>query len=159
MGYNGNAGKLIINTPETKEKQKASFKKYLNNRTTEEIKTQNEKRANTITKRSNKEIDLIRQKLSEAGKKFWNSMTGEEKKNFLDYRGKCKSDAYKLQPEEYKQAIRSKIKISMCKKRYRSPKGIFNSTVDGGRVEEISPALFNHRCKSKHYPEWEILSP
>jgi hypothetical protein len=157
VGYNGNAGKVIINTPDTKKKQKASFKRYLDNRTKEEIKKQNEKRANTIAKRSTEEIELIKQKLSAAGNKLWNSMNKEEKKRFLDYRGKRKSDTYKSQTEEYKQAIRNKIKNSMCKKQYKSPKGIFNSTVDGGRAEDISPALFNHRCKSKHYPEWEIL--
>lgn len=157
-GYNGNAGKVIVNTPETRERQKASFTKYLNNRTGEEIKRQNDKRAKTVSKRSNEEIEFIKQKLSAAGKKFWNSMTEEKKNKFLEYRGKCKSDAYKAQSEEYKQIIRNRIKLSMCKKQYKSPKGVFSSTVDGGRAEGISSALFNHRCKSKHYPEWEILS-
>jgi len=158
LGYNGNAGRVILITEETKQKQKKSFRKYLSQRTDSDIHKQNNKRAETRSKRSDEEIEMTCKKLSAAGKKFWSNLTLEDKREFLNNRGKAKSQSYQSQSEEYKQNIRDKIKKSMCKKRYKSPLGIFCSTVDGGKAEGISPALFNHRCKSNHWPEWSILS-
>lgn len=158
-GYNGNAGKLIIITEEAKQRRNKSFRNYLNKRTDNDIHIQNNKRAETRSKRSAEELQITSKKLSAAGKKFWNNLTIEEKREFLNNRGKAKSKSYQSQTEDYKQNIRNKIKKTMCKKRYKTPSGIFCSTVDGGKAEGISPALFNHRCKSKHWPEWEILSP
>lgn len=157
IGYNGNAGKFIIKTEITEAKKKESFRKYLDNRSIEDIARLNEKIAKTRAKRTIEEIEVTSKKLSAAGKKFWNSLDETNKESFLKRRGKAKSKAYHQQSEDYKQAIRDKIKSSMCKKQYSSPFGVYNSTVDGGRAESISPALFNHRCKSIHYPDYCIL--
>jgi len=157
-GYNGNAGKVIVRTEETEIKRKKSFNKYLNSRTQEEVDAANEKRAATRAKRSKEEIAKTSDKLSAASKKHWSGMNEEQRQQFLEKRADAKSKAYQSQPEEYKQAIRDKIRKTMCKNRYKSPAGIFDSTVEGGRAEGISPALFNYRCKSKRYTEWEILA-
>jgi hypothetical protein len=157
-GYNGNAGKVIVRTDETAAKRKISITRYLNNRTEADIKLQNEKRARTVAMRSKEEVELIKQKLSSSSKKFWDNMTVEERKEFTAKRGKSKSESYKSQTDEYKESIRNKIREASCKKMYKSPTGVYRSTVDGSRVEGISPALFNYRCKSDNYPDWEILS-
>ncbi len=157
-GYNGNAGRVIIRTEKTEIKRKNSFNKYLNSRSQEHVDAANKKRAATRAKRSKEEIVKTSEKLSAASKKHWDSMNEEQKQQFLEKRGDAKSKAYQSQTEEYKQAIRDKIRKSMCKKQYKSPAGIFDSTVEGGRAEGISPTLFNYRCKSKRYTEWEILT-
>jgi hypothetical protein len=158
IGYNGNAGKAIIQTNETSEKRKIAYKKYIDNRTEEDIQRANEKRNITRNKRSSDQIFKTVEKLSAAGKKFWDNLSVEERDIFLQQRGRAKSIAYQEQSEETKQVIRDKIKNSMCKKLYKSPSGIHRSTVDGASAEGISPALFNYRCKSPHYEEYSILS-
>lgn len=158
IGYNGNAGSAIIKSDLTEAKRLASYQKYIDNRSQKHVDTANSKRERTRANRSKEEIATTAKKLSNASKKHWNSLDEKSRAEFLKKRGKAKSDAYQKQTEEYKQAIRDKIKKSMCKKRYKSPTGIYDSTVDGGRAEGISPALFNHRCKSEHYPDFCILS-
>jgi hypothetical protein len=157
-GYNGNAGKVIIRTELTEAKRKKSYSKYLANRTSQDLAKSNKKKAETRAKRTVEEIKATSKKLSAASKKFWNSLDETSKISFLKKRGEAKSKAYHQQTEEYKQVIRYKIKTSMCKKRYISPSGIHTSTVDGGKAEGISPALFNHRCKSVYYPAYRILT-
>tara|TARA_R110000772_G_C13217422_1_gene431500 strand:+ start:146 stop:877 length:732 start_codon:yes stop_codon:yes gene_type:complete len=157
-GYNGNAGPVIVKSDLTEAKRHAGYQKYLNNRSQEHVDAANKKRKITRAGRSRKEINTTADKLSKASKKHWESLDDKAKAEFLKNRGKAKSEAYQKQSEEYKQAIRDKIKKSMCKKQYKSPTGIHDSTVDGGRVEGISPALFNHRCKSEYYSDYSILS-
>ena len=157
-GYNGNAGKAILKTTESEKKRLNSFHKTVDNKTKEQINSSNEKRKLTNLQKSEDQISEIKKKLSNASKKFWNSMTEEEKQEFISKRSKNKSKAYNKKTEQEKNNIRIKIKTSMCKRQYKSPFGIFISTVDGGRAEGISSALFNYRCKSSTYPEYEILS-
>lgn len=157
-GYNGNAGPVIVQSNLTEAKRRLGFQKYLNARSREHIEVANTKRKRTRAKRLKEEVSKTSKKLSNASKKFWNNLDDESKAVFLKKRGKLKSESYQKQTEEYKQAIRDKIKKAHCKKKYKSPTGIYNSTVDGGRAEGISPALFNHRCKSEYYPDYTILS-
>lgn len=159
-GYNGNAGPAIVKSDLTEAKRHAGYQKYLNNRSQEHIDAANKKRKITRAGRSKEEIAVTADKLSKASKKFWKSLSLDDKvkAEYEKKRAKAKSEAYQKQSEEYKQAIRDKIKKSMCKKQYKSPTGIHASTVDGGRAEGISPSLFNHRCKSEYYSDYSILS-
>lgn len=157
-GYNGSAGKIFIRTKEVEEKRLQKYKETIQTRDRSVIDRMIEKRNKTYSKKSKYEIEKTRKKLSNAAKRFWYDSPPEKIKQKLMKQGISKSKSYHQKTEEEKQKIRDKIRLAHCKKRYKTPLGIFKSTVEGGIAHNISSSLFNHRCKSIYYPEYQLLS-